>query len=186
MPGLTGPTRLVENHLTLWLGKLKVEIMQLGRGHTKGDTVVWLPQERILFSGDLVEYGATPYTGDAYLTDWPATLDAIADLEPLKLVPGRGSSLMNPVQVKAGLEGTRSFVSEMFDAVKRSAAAGNDLRTVYKRTYATLKPHIGKWVIFEHCLPFYVTRALDHETQSKQPVTRTAGRHPDDRDALEG
>ena len=80
----------------------QVEIMQLGRGHTKGDTVVWLPQERILFSGDLVEYGATPYTGDAYLTDWPHTLDAIADLEPLKLVPGRGASLMNPVQVKAG------------------------------------------------------------------------------------
>jgi glyoxylase-like metal-dependent hydrolase (beta-lactamase superfamily II) len=36
--------------------------MQLGRGHTEGDTVVWLPQEKILFSGDLVEYEATPYT----------------------------------------------------------------------------------------------------------------------------
>ena len=79
VPGLTWPTLVFEKQLTLWLGKLQVEIMQLGRGHTKGDTVVWLPQERILFSGDLVEYGATPYTGDAYLTDWPATLDAIAD-----------------------------------------------------------------------------------------------------------
>src|SRR4030088_2058384 len=77
VPGLTWPTMIFERRLTLWMGKLQVELMQLGRGHTKGDTVVWLPQERILFSGDLVEFDATPYTGDAYLTDWPATLDAI-------------------------------------------------------------------------------------------------------------
>ena len=81
VPGLTWPTIVFEKRMTLWLGKLQVEILQLGRGHTKGDTVVWLPQEHILFSGDLVEYDATPYTGDAYLTDWPATLDAIAALE---------------------------------------------------------------------------------------------------------
>ena len=67
VPGLTWPTIVFEKRMTLWLGKLQVEIMQLGRGHTKGDTVVWLPQEKILFSGDLVEYQATPYTGDAYL-----------------------------------------------------------------------------------------------------------------------
>src|SRR5215210_6797648 len=63
VPGLTWPTIVFEGHMTLWLGRLQVEIMQLGRGHTKGDTVVWLPQDRVLFSGDLVEYGATPYTG---------------------------------------------------------------------------------------------------------------------------
>jgi glyoxylase-like metal-dependent hydrolase (beta-lactamase superfamily II) len=77
---------------------------KLGRGHTKGDTVVWLPQEKILFSGDLVEYEATPYTGDAYLAEWPDTLDNIAALKPLKLVPGRGAALMTPEAVKAGLE----------------------------------------------------------------------------------
>ena len=93
VPGLTWPTLVFEKRLTLWMGKLQVEIMQLGRGHTKGDTVVWLPSERILFSGDLVEYDATPYTGDAYLADWPVTLDAIAALVPQKLVPGRGASL---------------------------------------------------------------------------------------------
>src|SRR4030081_391346 len=186
VPGLTWPTLVFEKHLTLWLGKLQVEIMQLGRGHTKGDTVVWLPQERILFSGDLVEYGATPYTGDAYLTDWPHTLDAIADLEPLKLVPGRGPSLMNPVQVKAGIEGTRSFVSEMFDAVKRSAAAGNDLRTVYKETYAVLKPKFGQWVIFDHCLPFDVTRAYDEATQYRDPRIWTAERDKAMWESLEG
>src|SRR5512137_1950951 len=136
VPGLTWPTIVFERRMTLWLGKLQVEIMQLGRGHTKGDTVVWLAQEKILFSGDLVEYDATPYTGDAYLTHWPATLDAIAALGAEKLVPGRGASLQTPAAVKAGLDGTRAFVTEMFGAVQRGVAAGRDLKAVYKETYA--------------------------------------------------
>ena len=81
------------DRMSLWLGKLQVEIIHAGRGHTKGDTVVWLPEERTLFSGDLVEYGATPYAGDAYYKDWPETLQKLRDLKPLALVPGRGDAL---------------------------------------------------------------------------------------------
>ena len=51
-------------------------------------------------------------------------------------MPGRGASLQTPRDVKAGLDGTRAFVTEMFAAVKRGAAAGKDLRSVYKETYA--------------------------------------------------
>ncbi|MGH8799784.1 MAG: MBL fold metallo-hydrolase [Casimicrobiaceae bacterium] len=186
VPGLTWPTLVFEKRISLWLGKLQVEIMQLGRGHTKGDTVVWLPQERILFSGDLVEYQTTPYTGDAYLGDWPATLDAIAALRPAKLVPGRGASLQTEAAVAAGLAGTRAFITEMFAAVKAGAAGGKDLRTVYKETYATLKPKFGDWVIFDHCLPFDVTRAYDEATQYRDPRIWTAQRDREMWEALEG
>jgi glyoxylase-like metal-dependent hydrolase (beta-lactamase superfamily II) len=186
VPGLTWPTIVFEKRMTLWLGKLRVEIMQLGRGHTKGDTVVWLPDEKILFSGDLVEYDATPYTGDAYLTDWPATLDAIAALGPEKLVPGRGASLTTPAEVKAGLDGTRAFVTEMFASVRRGAAAGEDLRGIYRSTYAALKPKFGHWVIFDHCLPFDVSRAYDEATQYRDPRIWTAQRDKELWDALEG
>jgi glyoxylase-like metal-dependent hydrolase (beta-lactamase superfamily II) len=186
VPGLTWPTLIFEKHMTLWMGKLQVELMQLGRGHTKGDTVVWLPQEKILFSGDLVEFDATPYTGDAYLSDWPATLDAVAALQPAKLVPGRGATLQTPADVKAGLDGTRAFVSEMFGAVKRGAAAGKDLRTVYKETYDLLKPKFGHWVIFDHCLPFDVTRAYDEATKYRDPRIWTAQRDKEMWESLEG
>jgi glyoxylase-like metal-dependent hydrolase (beta-lactamase superfamily II) len=186
VPGLTWPNLVFKKRLTLWLGKLQVEIMQLGRGHTKGDTVVWLPQEKILFSGDLVEYEATPYAGDAYLADWPGTLANIAALKPVKLVPGRGAALMTPEAVKAGLEGTDRFVSEMFAAVKRGVDEGKDLNTVYKDTYATLKPKFGHWVIFDHCLPFDVTRAYDEATQYPDPRIWTAQRDKEMWEALEG
>jgi glyoxylase-like metal-dependent hydrolase (beta-lactamase superfamily II) len=186
VPGLTWPTIVFEKRMTLMLGKLRVEIMQVGRGHTKGDTVVWLPDDRVLFSGDLVEFDATPYTGDAYLQDWPATLDAIAALGPEKLVPGRGAALLNPAQVKAGLDGTRAFVTEMFAAVRDGARAGKDLRTVYRETYERLKPTFGHWVIFDHCLPFDVSRAYDEATRYPDPRIWTAQRDKDMWQALEG
>lgn len=186
VPGLTWPTLVFERRLTLWLGKLQVEIMQLGRGHTKGDTVVWLPQDRVLFSGDLVEYDATPYTGDAYLADWPATLDAVAALGAEKLVPGRGAALRTAEEVRAGLDGTRAFVTAMFESVRRGAAAGKDLRTVYRETYEALKPRFGHWVIFDHCLPFDVSRAYDEATQYRDPRVWTAQRDQEMWEALEG
>ena len=186
VPGLTWPTLAFERHLTLWLGKLQVEIMQLGRGHTKGDTIVWLPQDRILFSGDLVEFDATPYTGDAYLGEWPATLDVIAVFGLEKLVLGRGAALTTPARVKAGLDGTRAFVTEMFASVKRGAQAGEDLRSVYERTYAALKPKFGHWVIFDHCLPFDVSRAYDEATAYRDPRIWTAQRDKELWQALEG
>jgi glyoxylase-like metal-dependent hydrolase (beta-lactamase superfamily II) len=121
VPGLTWPTMTFRGAMTLWLGKLEVRLMQVGRGHTKGDTIVWLPQERVLFSGDLVEFAATPYAGDAYFADWPQTLDALAALEPEKLVPGRGPALSGRAAITDALAGTRAFVSELYAAVSSGA-----------------------------------------------------------------
>jgi len=186
VPGLTWPTLTFKGEMTLYLGKLEVKIMQLGRGHTKGDTVVWLPQDKVMLSGDLVEYGATPYAGDAYFQDWPHTLDAIAALKPEKLVPGRGAALKTPQQVAEGLAGTRAFVSELYAQVKQGAAAGRDLNALYKEAYAALKPKFGDWVIFDHCLPFDVTRAYDEATQYPDPRIWTAQRDKEMWQTLEG
>lgn len=186
VPGLTWPTITFKGEMTLWMGSLEVKLLQLGRGHTKGDTVVWLPQQKILFSGDLVEFNATPYAGDAYFNDWPTTLDAIAALKPEKLVPGRGPALMNAAQVAEGLASTRAFVSELYAAVRQGAARGAPLGEVYRETYATLKPKYGHWVIFDHCLPFDVSRAYDEATQHRDPRIWTAQRDKDLWASLEG
>ena len=185
-PGLTWPTITFAGKMTLWLGKLEVQLLQLGRGHTKGDTVVWLPQDRVLFSGDLVEFDATPYAGDAYFQDWPQTLDNIAALKPRALVPGRGAALDGEAQVAKGLQGTRAFVSELFASVQAGASTGKDLRSVYGETFAKLKPKYGHWVIFDHCMPFDVTRAYDEATQYRDPRIWTAERDIDMWKSLEG
>ena len=176
IPGLTWPTITFKGEMTLWLGSLEVKLMQVGRGHTKGDTIAWLPQQKILFSGDLVEFDATPYAGDAYFSDWPQTLDKLAAMNPVALVPGRGAALTTPAMVQAGLAGTRSFVSDLYANVKAGAAAGKDLHAIYKDTHAAMKPKYGNWVIFDHCMPFDVTRALDEATQHPDPRIWTAER----------
>ena len=185
-PGMTWPTLTFSGKMTLWLGKLEVQLIQLGRGHTKGDTVVWLPQERILFSGDLVEFDATPYAGDAYFSDWPTTLDKIAALKPAKLVPGRGAALETEAQVAAGLTGTRNFIADVFANVKAGAAAGKDLKTVYQEALASIRPKYGHWVIFDHCMPFDVSRAYDEATAHRDPRIWTAQRDVEMWKALEG
>lgn len=185
-PGLTWPTMTFTGKMTLWLGKLEVQLIQLGRGHTKGDTVVWLPEERTLLSGDLVEFGATPYAGDAYFQDWPQTLDNIAALKPKALVPGRGAALTTPAEVAEGLTGTRNFISDVYASVQEGVKAGRDLNTVYKDTYAKLKPKYSQWVIFDHCMPFDVSRAYDEASGHADPRVWTAERDIEMWKALEG
>ena len=186
IPGLTWPTLTFVGRMTLWLGKLEVQLLQLGRGHTKGDTVVWLPQQKILFSGDLVEFGATPYAGDAYFQDWPATLDNLAALQPAALVPGRGDALTTPQMVRDGLAGTKAFVSDLYTSVKAGAAAGKNLNAIYKDAHAALKPKYGQWVIFDHCMPFDVTRCYDEATQYPDPLIWTTERDRQMWETLEG
>ncbi|TXI19993.1 MAG: MBL fold metallo-hydrolase [Roseateles sp.] len=184
--GLTWPTLTFSGRLSLDLGGVKVEMFSPGRGHTAGDTVAWLPEERVLFSGDLVEFDATPYCGDAHFADWPATLDAIAALQPLALVPGRGPALRGEAQVAAGLAGTRAFVSELYAAVQAGRAAGEDLKTVYQRAMTALRPRYGHWVIFDHCMPFDVSRAFDEAGGTAHPRIWTAERDREMWASLEG
>ncbi|HEY4066345.1 MAG TPA: MBL fold metallo-hydrolase [Burkholderiaceae bacterium] len=184
-PGMTWPTMSFVGKMTLWLGKLEVQLLQLGRGHTKGDTVVWLPQERTLLSGDLVEFDATPYAGDAYFKDWPATLASLAALKPLALVPGRGPALVGEARVQEGLVSTASFIADVRASVQAGVDAGQDLNAVYKSTMAALKPKYGHWVIFDHCMPFDVTRCYDELTQFTHPRIWTAERDVEMWNALE-
>lgn len=185
-PGMTWPTITFTGKMTLWLGKLEVQLIQLGRGHTKGDTVVWLPEERALLSGDLVEFDATPYAGDAYFQDWPQTLDNIAALKPKALVPGRGAALTTADQVAKGLAGTRSFIADVYSSVQEGVKAGRDLNAVYRDTYAKLKPKYSQWVIFDHCMPFDVSRAYDEASGHVDPRIWTAERDIEMWKALEG
>jgi glyoxylase-like metal-dependent hydrolase (beta-lactamase superfamily II) len=176
IPGLTWPTITFNDRMTIWLGKLQVDIIHAGRGHTKGDTIVWLPEERTLFSGDLVEYGATPYAGDAHYKDWPETLQKLRDLKALALVPGRGDALAGEEAVEGGIAGTQAFLGELYKAVSQSAEAGDSLKQAYDKAMTALQPRYGNWVIFEHCMPFNVSRAYDEAKGLDHPRIWTAER----------
>jgi hypothetical protein len=102
------------------------------------------------------------------------------------LVPGRGAALTTPEMVQQGLAGTRAFIRDLYASVKAGAGQGKDLRAIYRATHAALKPSYGQWVIFDHCMPFDVTRALDEATSYRDPRIWTSERDKAMWEALEG
>jgi glyoxylase-like metal-dependent hydrolase (beta-lactamase superfamily II) len=185
IPGLTWPNVVFHQRMTLWLGEREVQIVHAGRGHTRGDTIAWLPKERVLFSGDLVEYGATPYCGDAHFADWPSTLDRLTALGPHVVVPGRGEALTTLDQVARGIGETRSFLEDVLEIAKAGVAAGQPLKQVYDVAMRELRPKYGHWVIFDHCMPFDVSRAYDEAQGIDNPRIWTAERDVEMWQALE-
>jgi glyoxylase-like metal-dependent hydrolase (beta-lactamase superfamily II) len=186
VPGLTWPNLVFDRSLTLWLGKTEVQIKHIGKGHTKGDTIAWLPQEKVLFSGDLVEEGAAPYCGDAYFKEWPETLERLRAFKAERLVPGRGDAMMTPAAADKAIAGTAQFLRDMRREVEAGVKAGKGLKEVYEATYRLMQPKYGSWVIFEHCMPFDVSRCFDEMSGIEHPRIWTAERDVDMWKTLQG
>ncbi len=88
---LKPPSLLFPNELIFDDGKHRVELMHLGVAHTHGDAVAWLPQERILFAGDVCVNGPHNFVGDGNVEKWIVTLDAARKLGAQVICPGHGS-----------------------------------------------------------------------------------------------
>jgi glyoxylase-like metal-dependent hydrolase (beta-lactamase superfamily II) len=175
VPGLTVPGLTFSRVLSIFLGDREVQLRWLGRGHTEGDTVVWLPQERVLFSGDLVEADAAPYMGDAFVRDWAgATLDALHELGAETIVPGRGPAVRGEAAADA-IASTRRFLARLRDEVAGVLDRGGSIKEAFAVAHAALEPDYGGATIFEHCMPFNVRRMAD-ELGGEAPQVWTAAR----------
>jgi glyoxylase-like metal-dependent hydrolase (beta-lactamase superfamily II) len=176
IPGLTWPNLAFTGEMSLFLGKREVKLMQLGAGHTSGDIVAWVPDAQVMFSGDLIEYHSACYCGDAHLRAWPETLNKIRAFDPRSVAPGRGDALNGRQTVREALAMTRDFVSTLYGVAELSAARGRTLKETYAATRETMDPKFGAFAIYEHCLPFNVSRAFDEASGIDDPVIWTAER----------
>lgn len=186
IPGLTWPTITFPQQMSVWLGSREVRIMHIGRGHTAGDVIAYVPDSNVVFSGDLVEYHSACYCGDAHFTDWPATLDRLAAFKANALVPGRGAALATPDKVQAGIDGTRDFLSTLYGSAKDSVAKGLTLKEAFAAARQVMDPKFSDYAIYEHCLPFNVSRAYDEAKGIAWPVIWTAERDREMWSALQG
>ena len=185
IPGLTFPTDTFDTSMTLDLGNRRVELRHLGRGHTSGDLVVWLPDERICFAGDLVEARAAPYMGDAHVADWSGgTLDAVAALGAEQLVGGRGP-VVRGADVASAIDDTRAFLRATLDGVRAIRDRGGTLKEAFEVVHAELAPRYAGFPIFEHCMPFNVQRTWDELDGIDHPRIWTAERDREVWDALQ-
>src|SRR5918997_3407751 len=185
-PGLTWPTITFETGMSVFLGKREVKLFHLGAGHTAGDIVAWVPDAEVMFSGDLVEYHSACYCGDALLREWPLTLEEIRDFAPKALVPGRGDALTGEATVREAIAMTRDFVNTLYGTAELSVARGRSLKDTYAAVRAAMDPKFGDFAIYEHCLPFNVSRAFDEASGIEHPVIWTAKRDHEMWAALQG
>ena len=184
IPGLTHPTDVFDDVMTVDLGNRVVELRYLGRGHTSGDLVVWLPTERILFAGDLVEAQAAPYMGDSYPGEWSTTtLDSVAALDARQLVGGRGPVVREEAVTKA-IADTRAFVRTTLDGTREVKERGGTLKEAFEQVHARLAPRYAGFPIFEHTMPFNVHRTWDELDGIEHPRIWTAERDREVWDAL--
>ena len=100
-------------------------------------------------------------------------------------MPGRGEALTTPEKVLQGIGETRAFLEDVFTMARTGAAAGHTLQQIYASAMKQLRPKYGHWVIFEHCMPFDVSRAFDEARGLDHPRIWTAERDLEMWQALE-
>ena len=176
IPGLTWPTLTFGNSMSLYLGKRRVDLEFLGRGHTAGDIVAHVPDANVMFTGDLVEYHSACYCGDAHFSDWPETLEMIRSYGLDAIAPGRGDALVGEEKVNEALDNTSDFLESTYRPIARVAQGGGSLKEAWDACRAVCDPKFSSYAIYEHCLPFNVARAYDEALGIDTPRIWTAER----------
>ena len=179
IPGLTWPTTTFSDDMTVYLGNRQINLMHLGRAHTAGDIVIHVPDENVMFTGDIVEYHSACYCGDGHFGDWGNTLDNIASFDVDAIAPGRGDALVGKSMVNAGIEATRDFVESTYRPAARVAARNGTLKDAWDAVREACDTKFGDYAIYEHCLPFNVARAFDEARGIDTPRVWTAQRDLD-------
>jgi glyoxylase-like metal-dependent hydrolase (beta-lactamase superfamily II) len=131
---LTLPDLTFDKSLIIHRGDRRVVLLFLGRGHTSGDIVAWLPKERVVATGDLL-HGWMPYMADSYPVEWIATLDALDQLEFDQIVGGHGT-----VKPRAHLAFFRNYLADLVAAVRTARTRGETLAQATASVTAALKP----------------------------------------------
>ena len=141
---LAPPSLLFPNQLIFDDGKQRVELVHFGVAHTRGDAFAWVPQHKVLFTGDACVNGAWNYVGDGHVGQWIRTLDEPRKLAPTVLCPGHGA-----VGTATLLEDQQQFFRRLTEEVERRIAAGPDanLRAAIDdiRRALTAEPRIARY-----------------------------------------
>ncbi len=118
------PDQTYRDRVTLHVGGKEIRILHLGRAHTRGDSIVFVPADRIAYLSEVFNFDEFPYTRDSYPSDWLRTLEAAEALEADVFVPGHGFLPDDPAATRTGLQGHRQILLDVQMAVERQIARG--------------------------------------------------------------
>jgi glyoxylase-like metal-dependent hydrolase (beta-lactamase superfamily II) len=117
-----------EDEVTFHLGGREVRVSRLGRGNTAGDAVLWVPDAKVLVTGDTVVY-PTPYSFGSFHGDWIGVLERMIALQPAKVVPGHGPVMSDTSYLRTLIE----LLAETRRQVRAAVQAGLNLEQTRKK-----------------------------------------------------
>lgn len=117
------PTETVSDERTITMGDTEIQILNLGRAHTGGDLVVYLPESRVLFMSEIYLRGVFPAMRSAYPSEWVRTIEKAQALDVSIYVPGHGF-IDDPATMKSDLESSRKAIAAVIAEAKRLHEAG--------------------------------------------------------------
>jgi glyoxylase-like metal-dependent hydrolase (beta-lactamase superfamily II) len=162
----TLPTRTVANTVTLHEQGREIQLLLLGRGHTDGDIYTYLPQEKVVITGDAV-IDWMPFLNDGYPEEWVQTLSALEQVDFTHMILGHGE-----VASKAHLAFFRGYLTDLIASVKKAAADGGTLEEMQKTLPDQLAPRYEQGMS-KHPLGRYRDRiGVNIETVYKKVVQK--------------
>jgi glyoxylase-like metal-dependent hydrolase (beta-lactamase superfamily II) len=138
---VTPPTVTLDRKMTLFRGGREIQLLYFGRGHTDTDVVVFLPKEKIVCTGDLME-SVISYMGDAYVNEWPATLDRLMTLDFDTVMPGHGVVFKGKGHIEAFQRYLRDALKQATELKKAGVAAEAAAPRIDMRAFAPDFPQI--------------------------------------------
>lgn len=118
------PQITYRDRLTIHLGGKEIQILYLGKGHTRSDSIIFVPQDRIAYVSELYFSDQFLYINDGYGVSWLNTLDAVEALPVDIFVPGHGPIPADPRETRQGLHRFRQMLVDLRDAVQKEIAHG--------------------------------------------------------------
>jgi len=143
------PTLTLDQSMTLYRGGREIRLLYLGRGHTGGDIVVYLPKERVVATGDLLGAGPS-YLGDAYPTEWVATLDRLRALDFDTVLPGHGDVFEGKTKIEQFQAYLEDFWRQARALHDQGLSAEEAARRIDLRAHAGAYPTIRDVGVLNH------------------------------------
>jgi glyoxylase-like metal-dependent hydrolase (beta-lactamase superfamily II) len=141
---ITPPEVTFDTAMQLYFGGRRIDLRYLGRAHTSGDLFVHLPDDGLLFTGDVAQDGGVPFMLDGYIQDWVRTDARLLELDAGRFVSGHG-----PVGERPALVEARDFIAALASSTEHAAEDGQDEPTVRANVTTELRKRFGGWRGFD-------------------------------------
>lgn len=137
------PSLSFSERLTIELGSETVQLIRIAPSHTEGSLVVYLPKQKILFSGDILFTDFHPYMADGDLAGWSNTLDKLQAMDIERIVPGHG-----PLSGKKDLREMKEYLALFDSSAREMAAKGKDADAIAAELLRILpKRSLAQWMV---------------------------------------